>query len=204
MDNKIEQFKNIKGFLDHAEGEFLYELARTYCKKSFAVEIGSYCGKSACYIAAGCKQNNRVLISIDHHKGSEEQQFGQEYFDPKLYDKESKSINTFPHFQATVKKFQFTETIIPLVMTSQSASKILSNNIDLIFIDGSHTFESARNDYQLWSQKLNNTGILAIHDIYDTEAQGGQAPKEIYEKALSEGFILIDRVKSLVALQRST
>ena len=134
MDNKIEQFKNIKGFLDHAEGEFLYELARTYCKKSFAVEIGSYCGKSACYIAAGCKQNNRVLISIDHHKGSEEQQFGQEYFDPKLYDKETKSINTFPHFQATVKKFQFTETIIPLVMTSQSASKILSNNIDLIFL----------------------------------------------------------------------
>ena len=68
-------------------------------------------------------------------------------------------------------------------MTSQSASKILSNNIDLIFIDGSHTFESARNDYQLWSQKLNNTGILAIHDIYDTEAEGGQKPKEIYEKA---------------------
>ena len=125
----------------------------------------------------GCKQNNRVLISIDHHKGSEEQQFGQEYFDPKLYDKETKSINTFPHFQATVKKFQFTETIIPLVMTSQSASKILSNNIDLIFIDGSHTFESARNDYQLWSQKLNNTGILAIHDIYDTEVSKGDSSK---------------------------
>ena len=58
--------------------------------------------------------------------------------------------------------------------------------------------------YKLWNQKLNNTGILAIHDIYDTEAEGGQAPKEIYEKAISEGFILIDRVKSLVALQRST
>ena len=204
MDSKIERFKNIKGFLDHAEGEFLFELAKAYCKKSFAVEIGSYCGKSACYIAAGCKQNNTFLISIDHHKGSEEQQFGQEYFDPELYNKDTHSIDTFPHFQATVKKFQFTETIIPLVMTSQSASKILSNNIDLIFIDGSHTFESARNDYQKWSQKLNNAGILAIHDIYDTEAEGGQAPKEIYEKALLEDFILIDRVKSLVALQRTT
>ena len=89
-------------------------------------------------------------------------------------------------------------------MTSQSASKILSNNIDLIFIDGSHTFESARNDYQLWSQKLNNTGILAIHDIYDTEAEGDRAQKKSMKKALSDGFILIDRVKSLVALQRST
>lgn len=200
MDNKIEQFKNIKGFLDHAEGEFLYELARTYCKKSFAVEIGSYCGKSACYIAAGCKQNNRVLISIDHHKGSEEQQFGQEYFDPKLYDEESKSINTFPHFQATVKKFRFTETIIPLVMTSQSASKILSNNIDLIFIDGSHTFESAQSDYYHWKPKLRPGGILAIHDIYDTEEEGGQAPKKIFLKALADGFVLKERVKSLVLL----
>ena len=105
MDNKIEQFKNIKGFLDHAEGGFLYELARTYCKKSFAVEIGSYCGKSACYIAAGCKQNNSVLISIDHHKGSEEQQFGQEYFDPKLYDKETKSIIHFLTFKLQSKNF---------------------------------------------------------------------------------------------------
>ena len=103
MDNKIEQFKNIKALLDHAEGGFLYE-TEEHTAKSFAVEISSYCGKSALLCQAGCKQNNRVLISIDHHKGSEEQQFGQEYFDPKLYDKETKSINTFPHFQALAVK----------------------------------------------------------------------------------------------------
>ena len=44
--------------------------------------------------------------------------------------------------------------------------------------------------------------MLAIHDIYDSEEEGGQAPKEIYLKALGEGFKLLERRKSLVILKR--
>ncbi|MDA9353602.1 class I SAM-dependent methyltransferase, partial [Gammaproteobacteria bacterium] len=62
--------------------------------------------------------------------------------------------------------------------------------------------ESARDDYATWKNKIRVGGILAIHDIYDSELEGGQAPKEIYEKALSEDFILLKRVNSLVALQK--
>ena len=72
----------------------------------------------------------------------------------------------------------------------------------MVFIDGSHTFESARADYATWKNKIRVGGILAIHDIYDSELEGGQAPKEIYEKALSEDFTLLKRVNSLVALQK--
>ena len=68
--------------------------------------------------------------------------------------------------------------------------------------DGSHTFESARKDYVSWKNKIRIGGILAIHDVYDSEVEGGQAPKEIYEKALSENFKLLKRVNSLVALLR--
>ena len=38
--------------------------------------------------------------------------------------------------------------------------------------------------------------------IFMTELDGGQAPREIYEKALVENFELIDRVYSLVALRK--
>ena len=51
-----------------------------------------------------------------------------------------------------------------------------------------------------WRPKLRTGGILAIHDIYDTEEEGGQAPKEIYLKALTDGFKLRERVSSLVLL----
>ena len=88
-------------------------------------------------------------------------------------------------------------------MDSESASKMVEDNIDMVFIDGSHTFESARSDYKCWKDKIKNGGILAIHDIYDSELEGGQAPKEIYLKSLEEGFKLIERVKSLVILEKS-
>ena len=84
--------------------------------------------------------------------------------------------------------------------TSIDASFQVPDNLDLIFIDGSHTFESARSDYMHWRPKLRTGGILAIHDIYDTEEEGGQAPKEIYLKALTDGFKLRERVNSLVLL----
>ena len=76
----IEKFEGIKGFLDPEEGNALYEFCRSSYLNGICAEIGSYCGKSACYIGQACKQVGSKLYSVDHHKGSEEQQFGEEYF----------------------------------------------------------------------------------------------------------------------------
>ena len=200
--NDLNKFDSIKGFLAHEEGLFLYELTKKYCLKNFAVEVGSYCGKSACYIGQACKENKTYLMTIDHHRGSEEQQYGEEYFDPDEYNYEKEIVDTLPTLLKNIQKFQFEEVIFPVVNSSELASKEIQNNIDLVFIDGSHTFESARKDYVSWKNKIRIGGILAIHDVYDSEVEGGQAPKEIYEKALSENFKLLKRVNSLVALLR--
>ena len=196
----IEKFFKIKGFLEHEEGIALYESCKNSFKNGNCVEIGSYCGKSACYIGLACKEVGSKLFSIDHHKGSEEQQFGEEYFDEEIYDFSKKQVNTLPIFLKNIKKFNLEDHIEPLVMTSIDASFQVPDDLDLIFIDGSHTFESARSDYMHWRPKLRTGGILAIHDIYDTEEEGGQAPKEIYLKALTDGFKLRERVNSLVLL----
>ena len=200
--NDLNRFNSIKGFLAHKEGLFLYELTKKYCLKNFAVEVGSYCGKSACYIGQACKENKTYLMTIDHHRGSEEQQYGEEYFDPDEYNYDKEIVDTLPTLLKNIQKFRFEEVILPVVNSSELASKEIENNIDLVFIDGSHTFESARKDYVSWKNKIRIGGILAIHDVYDSEVEGGQAPKEIYEKALSENFKLLKRVNSLVALLR--
>ena len=200
--NDLNKFDSIKGFLAHEEGLFLYELTKKYCLKNFAVEVGSYCGKSACYIGQACKENKTYLMTIDHHRGSEEQQYGEEYFDPDEYNYDKEIVDTLPTLLKNIQKFRFEEVILPVVNSSELASKEIENNIDLVFIDGSHTFESARKDYVSWKNKIRIGGILAIHDVYDSEVEGGQAPKEIYEKALSQNFKLLKRVNSLVALLR--
>jgi len=94
------------------------------------------------------------------------------------------------------------KSISIVVGHSKQIANDIQDNLDLVFIDGSHTFESARNDYASWKDKIRAGGILAIHDIYDSELEGGQAPREIYEKALTENFVLLKRVNSLVALQK--
>ena len=70
----IEKFQDIKGFLSEHEGSALFEYCEKFCIGGVAVEIGSYCGKSACYLGYACKKNNSKLFSVDHHHGSEEQQ----------------------------------------------------------------------------------------------------------------------------------
>jgi predicted O-methyltransferase YrrM len=113
-----------------------------------------------------------------------------------------KRVNTLPSLLKNISRFKLDEYIKVMVETSKSASHKIKNDIDFLFIDGSHTFESARVDYESWKEKIRFGGILTIHDIYDSEFEGGQAPREIYEKALGENFKLIKRVKSLVALEK--
>ena len=199
----IEKFDSIKGFLDLNEGIALYEEVKRVSENNFCVEIGSYCGKSTCFIGQACKENKSKLITIDHHKGSEEQQLGELYFDAEVYDEKLGRVNTLPLLEKNLAKFDLEEVVKPLVMDSISASKIVENNADLIFIDGSHTFESAESDYELWKNKIKKDGTLAIHDVYDSEDEGGQAPNKIFKQSLNEGFNFMKRVKSLVLLQKS-
>ena len=199
----IKKFDSIKGFLDLNEGIALYEEVKRVSENNFCVEIGSYCGKSTCFIGQACKENKSKLITIDHHKGSEEQQLGELYFDAEVYDEKLGRVNTLPLLEKNLAKFDLEDVVKPLVMDSISASKIIENNADLIFIDGSHTFESAESDYELWKNKIKKGGTLAIHDIYDSEDEGGQAPNKIFKQSLNEGFNFIKRVKSLVLLQKS-
>ena len=199
----IEKFDSIKGFLDLNEGIALYEEVKRVSENNFCVEIGSYCGKSTCFIGQACKENKSKLITIDHHKGSEEQQLGELYFDAEVYDEKLGRVNTLPLLIKSLAKFDLEDVVKPLVMDSISASKIVENNADLIFIDGSHTFESAESDYELWKNKIKKGGTLAIHDVYDSEDEGGQAPNKIFKQSLNEGFDFMKRVKSLVLLQKS-
>ena len=93
-----------KGFLDEDEGRCLYEIALKASLTGPCLEIGSYCGKSTIYIGAACKTNNGILFSIDHHRGSEEQQPGQAYFDPGLFDPKTGRLDSFQEFRKTLEK----------------------------------------------------------------------------------------------------
>jgi predicted O-methyltransferase YrrM len=197
--------RQVKGFMDEEEGRFLYEAAREASVRGPCLEVGSYCGKSAIYLGLGCKVHKGVLFSIDHHRGSEEQQPGQEYFDPELADTINGGINTFPLFRKTIKQAGLEDTIVPLVCTSALAARSWATPLSLVFIDGGHAWETVYTDYLCWAGYLIPGGYLLIHDLFENPAEGGQAPFRAYQLALASGlFIELPRIKTLGVLRRRT
>ena len=197
------EIEKVKGFLDPLEGEALYSYSKIATKNGPALEIGSYCGKSAIYLGTAAKENGERLYSIDHHKGSEEQQPGEEYFDPDLVDQTGKGIDTLPYFLETIRRSKLQGVVIPIVATSEEAYADLKLEFSLIFIDGGHSEEAAQKDYKLWANRLIVDGLLAIHDVFPNPKDGGRPPFNIYKKALDSGqFKEIKSIKSLRILRK--
>jgi len=183
-----EKIDRVKGFLDEREAARLYELCLDAGKKGPCLEIGSYCGKSSVYLGTACRENATVLFSIDHHSGSEEQQPGQEYFDPDLLDKETGKVDTLRHFRKTISDFGLDDIVIPLIGRSMTIGKVWKTPLSLIFIDGSHAYEAVLNDYEIWSHHVMPGGYLLFHDIFSDPAKGGQAPYLVFQKAIVSGL----------------
>lgn len=205
MKLKIDKMKidKIKGFLDEREAEYIYKLTLEVSKKGPCLEIGSYCGKSAIYLGTACKENDAVLFSLDHHRGSEEQQPGEEYFDPELLDQETGKIDTLNFFRKTIAEFDLENTVIPIIGRSEIVGRTWQIPLTLIFIDGSHAYESVLKDYQIWAKHLIIGGYLLFHDIFPDPAKGGQAPYMVYQIAVASGlYEEIPMCESLGILKR--
>ena len=195
--------KQIKGFLLKEEGESLYLAAKNYSKKGPCLEIGSYCGKSALYLGSAAKENHQLLYSIDHHKGSEEQQPGEEFFDPDLLDETGKNINTLPFFLNTIDKAGLKDIVIPIVSTSIEASVVWTKPLSMVFIDGGHSEKAANDDYNAWNPHIIPGGLLAIHDVFPNPEDGGRPPFNIYTKAKETGlFQEVNMIGSLALLEK--
>ena len=195
--------EKVKGFLAADEGRALYGIALNAAKLGPCLEIGSFCGKSAVFIGSACRDRGATLFSIDHHRGSEEQQPGQLYFDPEIYDEKSGQINSLPLLINTLRTAGLEDTVIPMVTESKVAARNWATPLGLVFIDGGHSYESALSDYLDWNPHLMQGGFLVFHDIYPDPAKGGQAPRQVYQKALDSGdFEELPMVNTLGILKK--
>lgn len=192
-----------KGFMPEAEGLALYEYARTVVLESPFLEIGGYCGKSSVYLGAAALEMDRLVYSIDHHRGSEEHQPGEGYFDPDLYDDDAGAVDSLPCIRATLRAAKLEDVVVPIVGRSERISTHWSTPLALVFIDGGHSAGAVHADFEGWSPKIVLGGLLAIHDVFPDPRDGGRPPFEVYERALGSGeFEEVSAMGSLRALQR--
>jgi predicted O-methyltransferase YrrM len=194
---------SVKGFLAPEEGAALFEHCKTAVSFGPALEIGSYCGKSTVYLGAAVKEAGSTLFALDHHRGSEEHQLGEEYHDPDLYDADVALMDTFKVFRDTLRRADLEDCVVPLVTSSKVAARNWQTPLGFVFIDGGHSMEAAQTDYDCWSPHVAPGGILAIHDLFPNPEEGGQAPITIWRQGLASGlFEDLGTVNTLGLLRR--
>ena len=169
------------------EGLALYEAARRAAPLGPIVEIGTYCGKSTLYLAAAAREHDARVVTVDHHRGSEEHQPGWEYHDPGLVDPVTGRIDTLPTLRRVLHANGLEDVVVAVVGRSATVAALWGTPLGLVFIDGGHTDAAAEQDYRGWAPHVGPGGLLAIHDVFPDPADGGQAPYRIYRAALASG-----------------
>jgi len=181
------------GFMPDAEGLALYRAGLAGAKVGPLLEIGSYCGKSAVYLGAAADEAGTVLFTVDHHRGSEENQPGWEHHDSRLVDPESGRMDTLPFFRRTVEQAGLEDSVIAVIGSSEIVGGYWTTPLGLLFVDGGHGELPAHQDYETWTPHLAQGGLLAIHDVFPDPADGGRPPFEVYRRALDSGaFVELD------------
>ncbi len=195
-----------RGFMPPGEGIALYDAACTVpVGGSPMLEIGSYCGKSAIYLGSAAAERATVLFSLDHHRGSEENQPGWEWHEPDLVDPAVGRMDTLPRFRRTVFDAGLEASVVAIVGDSPTVGRHWTTPLSLLFIDGGHGEEPAHRDYELWTPHVEPGGLLLIHDVFPDPADGGRPPFEIYRRALDSGRFGEERaVGSLRVLRRAS
>lgn len=130
----------IDGWINEKELQFLYIKA---IEMNSIVEIGSYKGRSTVALL----ESGKPVIAIDHWKGSKGLVMtGKEHAE----------------FLKNTKDFKNLTVIVgESVETSKQFDKV-----DMVFIDGDHTYEGVKRDIEAWLPKT--TKLICGHD-YDFE-----------------------------------
>ena len=210
----LDHARAVKGFMPEDEGLLLHRHARERLVHGPVLEVGTYCGKSAIYLAAAARAvvaagaasaEEAVVFTVDHHRGSEENQAGWEHHDAEVVDPELGVMETLPFFRRTIARSGLEEHVVAVVGRSTTVSAHWRTPLSLLFIDGGHAEIHAHNDYSGWAPWVAPGGLLVIHDVFPDPADGGQAPYHVYLRAIESGcFEPVETVGSMRVLRRTS
>lgn len=149
----------IPGMVTKESGKFLFSLCYMQEIEGDVVEIGSWQGKSASFLARAVKEsNNGQFYAIDHFKGN----VGKEHFYAT-----GKQVNIKDVFIENITKVGLKDCVNLLDMENTAAAKILEKkSIRFLFIDGDHTFSGVSKDIKLFLPMLKKGSIVIFDDYF--------------------------------------
>jgi hypothetical protein len=114
------------------------------------------------YLGAAVRDSGTVLFTVDHHRGSEENQAGWEHHDMSLVDPATGRMDTLPCFRRTIADADLEREVIAVLGDSPTVASMWATPLALLFIDGGHGSEPAWADFRGWTPHVASGGLLAI------------------------------------------
>jgi predicted O-methyltransferase YrrM len=188
----LELVRRTKGFMPEDEGQALHRAGLLAGESGLGplLEIGSYCGKSAVWLGSAAAATGTVLFSVDHHRGSDENQAGWEHHDPDVVDPATGRMDTLPWFRRTLAEAALEDVVVGVIGRSVTVAQHWGRALALLFIDGGHGEDVVRADERAWVGHVATGGLLAIHDVFPDPADGGRPPYELYQRLVASGDFL--------------
>lgn len=144
----------VPGHLGENEARFLGLLAAATPAEGVIVEIGSFKGKSTVMLASVAAHYARgPVVAIDPHNAPS-------VTDPKI----EKGSSTFDEFMASINKAQVASHVEVHRAHSHQIAKSWKRPIRLLWIDGDHTYQGVKQDFDGFSPYLCSGGVVAFHD----------------------------------------
>jgi predicted O-methyltransferase YrrM len=154
IEGALQLSRRVPGFLGDSEARFLGLLAACTPALGMIVEIGSFKGKSTVLLASvAAHYTLGPVVAIDPHTAPS-------VTDPKI----TPGSSTFEEFVRALRSAQVEDGVEIHRAYSGEAAKAWRRPIRLLWIDGDHTYEGAREDFELFSPYLSKGAIVAMHD----------------------------------------
>lgn len=152
-------FKNIYGYFDFQN---IYEHVVNNTPNGNYVEIGTWLGKSTCYMGELLKERGAAakLFCVDTFLGEPNATDQQE-----IVAKEGGNI--YYRFLKNMQEAGVLNYMVPLQLTSEQAATLFEEHFfDFVFLDAAHLYDDVMLDLNSWWSKLKEGGIFAGHDYY--------------------------------------
>lgn len=179
-----ERLAALAGLVTTDVGETLAELAADVPADQAIVEIGSFKGKSTCYLAAGAKDGHGARVyAVDPWDlaGNITGRFG--FAEP----------STREAFEAQIRSVRLASRITAIQGFSVDVARTWAGPpVGLLFIDGDHSAQAVAADIAAWTPHLADAAVLVLDDL-DTPKNPGV--RQVYDR-------LAGRVAWTVAAER--
>ncbi|MEK6285612.1 MAG: class I SAM-dependent methyltransferase [Acidobacteriota bacterium] len=173
----IRRYELIDGWLSPREAIQLYRIAASIESTAPVIcEIGSWLGRSSYILAKAIEARlDGLVYCVDPFDGS------GDAASEKVYrsQMERHELPLEAEFQTNMARHGVSTRIRQVKKTSQDALDFVPKELDLLFIDGDHSFDMVLKDYEAWAPRVKPGGWIAFHDVGAVHASG---PKSVVER----------------------